>query len=71
MRNFIADHLKGAGFRRTKTGTWETRTIKPGEAARVLNDVLKACADPKVVPSIAPDVVLNHLWLYIDKVAQP
>jgi len=69
MRNFIADHLKGAGFTNSKTGTWETSSISQDEASETLVQVLRACADPAGVPSIRPDVHLKHLWLYIDRVA--
>src|SRR6478752_2285806 len=67
MRNSVTDHLKEAGFERSKTGTWETASMDESEAAEVLVQVLRTCSDPSGISGLAPGAHLKHLWLYIDQ----
>ena len=71
IRNRIRDELHQAGIRRTKTGTWECIAASPQGAAERISNVLDILANPAQVNGSAPNVSMDHLWVYMDKVDLP
>jgi hypothetical protein len=68
LRNYIATLFTSMGLQNTNTGTWEFPSVRPAQASAQLTQVLQALADPRSVPGVDPQALLNHLWVYIDRV---
>ncbi len=69
LRNHhVVPFFSAMGLRNTATGTFESDAVDPIEAAVQLSNVMQAVADPQQFPDVDPEVVLNHLWVYIDRV---
>jgi hypothetical protein len=71
VRNTLAPMLESCGVRRTKTGTWESRAqhCTPAAASAQLRRVLRVLEHPQAhVGGAGPHALLDHLWVYIDRV---
>jgi hypothetical protein len=67
--NVIKPLLESCHIFRTKTGTWESAAAEPGCAASTLSCLLEEAAK---LADTAGDgsPILNHLWIYIDRVTE-
>jgi hypothetical protein len=66
LRNSIAPLLQQMGLANTDTGTWESTTVSPADAATSLAAILNVLA-----PATAGNGgKLEHLWVYIDRLAE-
>jgi len=67
LRNAVAATLTKAGFERTKTGTWEIETSDEAALLRAIRTATRQVQDPTRVSGVSKNVVLDHLWVYIDR----
>lgn len=74
VRNFLEPLITGklpglppAGLLNTGTGTWESPSISLQSACLIMSGVLANLSTANALPGADPSVVLDHLWLYIDK----
>jgi hypothetical protein len=67
LRNPIAEILKDAGFENTKTGTWELESTSRKSILAAIRKATRLIEDPSRAQGANPAVVLDHLWIYIDK----
>jgi hypothetical protein len=67
--NLVKPLLEGCGIHRTKTGTWESAAADPECAAHTLSELTQQLAG-LAVNDQGDTPILNHLWIYIDRVTQ-
>lgn len=67
LRNRIALLLEQLGLLNTDTGTWEAITATPADVANQLGAALTELARAQG----AGGGVLEHLWVYVDRVVLP
>jgi hypothetical protein len=69
LRNHLVPLFEAMGLHRTATGTWETPASDRTTVATQLSQVLEILANPQQhVPEVDAQSILNHLWVYIDRV---
>ena len=68
LRNHLTQMFTAMGLQNTHTGTWESPSVALAQAAAQMNLVLQALANPQAIPGVDAQAVLNHLWVYIDRV---
>jgi hypothetical protein len=68
LRNHIATLFTAMGLHNTNTGTWESPSVSLAQASAQLAQVLQVLANPRSVPGVDAQALLNHLWVYIDRV---
>jgi len=68
LRNHLVPMFTAMGLQNTLTGTWESSAVDLSQAATQMNLVLQALANPQGVQGVDQQAVLNHLWVYIDRV---
>ena len=66
VRNALAWHLSNINMKNTGTGTWELESIPPKNLALAMTGFWKIVGDLASVPGAAPDVSIDHVWLYVD-----
>jgi hypothetical protein len=67
LRNHMAGLFAAMGLQNTNTGTWESAAVPCAQASAQLCQVLQVLANPQAVAGVHPQVILNHLWVYIDR----
>ena len=70
LRNtYIVPLFNALGLQNTMTGTWESPAVDEAQAAQCLCQVLQTLANPQQFSDVDPLALLNHLWVYIDRVS--
>lgn len=68
LRNHVAALFVAMGLQNTNTGTWESAAVPQAQAANQLSRVLQVLANPQAIGGVDPQALLNHLWVYLDRV---
>lgn len=68
LRNHVANMFAAMGLQNTNTGTWESPAVPLNQSTTQMTLVLQALGNPQAIPGVDPQVELNHLWVYIDRV---
>jgi len=68
LRNHVANLFAAMGLQNTNTGTWESQAVPIAQASAQLAQVLQAVAKPQALAGVDQQALLNHLWVYIDRV---
>ena len=56
------------GITRTATGTWESNSMDAGEAGAAMSQMIKLLTDTQAVPGASVDALMDHLWIYADRI---
>jgi len=69
LRNHhVVPFFTALGLQNTATGTFESPSVDPVQAASQLANVLQAIANPQQFNDVDAQAALKHLWVYIDRV---
>jgi hypothetical protein len=68
VRNRVNAILRNGGFSkpRSSTATWKASRFDCA-ASTALAEVVKLLEDLRIVEGADPNVVLDHLWIYVEK----
>jgi|GEM_PF-3396133 len=67
--NIIKPLFEACGINRSKTGTWESEAAEPECAATTLSQLMQELSGLAAHYDGATPI-LNHLWIYIDRVSE-